>query len=95
MATTISTYRTYNFKDKDPVIDQVRTMWQDSGLKLSAVSEESGVSSTTLYNWFDGDTRRPQSATVEAVGRALGYERRWVKAEIKRWNKQQRKNGKN
>jgi hypothetical protein len=32
-----------------------------------------------MHNWFFGTTRRPQSATLEAAGRALGYKRVWVK----------------
>ena len=39
-------------------------------------SHESGVSTTTLRNWFHGATRRPQFCTVNAVARALGKELR-------------------
>jgi len=72
-------YRTYNFVDKDPVIDILRTAWEDSGLTLDDVAKLSGVSASTLYNWFHGNTKRPQYATVMAVGRALGGDFRWIK----------------
>lgn len=67
------TYRSYSFVDKDPVIDRLRTMVQREGLKYGEVGTISGVSGTTLHNWFEGQTRRPQFATVAAVASALGY----------------------
>jgi hypothetical protein len=70
-------YRTYRYIDKDPVIDKVRTVIQDEGLfkNLRLVHELSGVSRTTLDNWFHGDTKRPTNPTIEAVLTSLGYER--------------------
>jgi hypothetical protein len=71
----IHVYRTYRWIDKDPIIGAVKTVVQDEKLKYSMVHDISGVSSTTLHNWFDGDTRKPQNATVTAVTSALGYVR--------------------
>jgi hypothetical protein len=97
-------YRTYNFIDKDPVIDEMRTLVKDEGLikKLNIVHELSGVSVSTLNNWFAGETKAPQNRTVSAVATALGYERKWEKtktinverelAAAKRWAEQQRQN---
>lgn len=76
---TLKIYRSYNFRDKDPVIDKVRTIVEDSGESYKTIHEESDVSVTTLWNWFEGATKRPQFATVNAVGRALGYELQFVK----------------
>jgi transcriptional regulator with XRE-family HTH domain len=76
--TAISTYKTYSFTDKDPAIDELRTLVQDSEMSYDDISEESGVSTSTLWNWFSGDTRRPHNASLEAVGRALGYRREFV-----------------
>ncbi len=69
-------YRTYNYVDKNPVIDKVRTLIQDEGLfkELKIVHEISGVSTSTLDNWFNGTTRSPQHATIAAVITSLGYE---------------------
>src|ERR1700759_5801634 len=74
-------YRTYNYVDKNPVIDKVRTLVQDEGLikKLAIVHEISGVSTSTLDNWFNGTTRSPQHATIAAVITSLGYEEQFVK----------------
>lgn len=74
-------YRTYRFIDKDPVIDEMRTLLQDEGLikKLDLVHQLSGVSTSTLENWFNGDTVSPQNRTVSAVATSLGYKRAWEK----------------
>lgn len=68
----ISPYRTYLFTDKDPVIDFTRTIFEDSGKSIKEVHEESDVSQTTLWNWFNGKTRKPQWCTMSAVLLALG-----------------------
>ncbi len=64
-------YKTYSFVTKDPVIDLLRTVKDDTKAKIAHISGDSGVSSGTLYNWFSGKTRRPQFATVVAVARAM------------------------
>jgi DNA-binding phage protein len=71
---TVGVYFSYNFIDKDPIIDKMRTAVQDSGLDYKRIHERSNVSTTTLYNWFDGQTRTPRFATVAAVAHALGRE---------------------
>jgi hypothetical protein len=67
------TYKSYSFVDKDPIIDEIRTVYQDSGANYKWVSEHSGVASATLSNWFNGQTKRPQAATINAVLRSLGF----------------------
>ena len=76
---TMNLYRTYSFRNKDPVIDKLRTIKKDTGFTNTEICEASGVSETTLYNWFDGKTRRPQHATIMAVAHAMGYEYNLVK----------------
>jgi len=75
-------YKTYRFKDKDPVIDELRTILQGVA-EVRGVTEahlrktiayDIGMSPNTLWNWFRGATRRPQYASVKAVARALGGE---------------------
>ena len=65
-------YRTYVFTDKDPIIDYTRTAVEDSHNSYGKISELSGVSTTTLYNWYHGKTRRPQFATAAAVLMSCG-----------------------
>lgn len=73
----LNLYKSYNFVDKDPVIDLMRGLIQDQKAAYGRLSYDSGVSEATLRNWFDGKTKRPQFATVAAVMSALGYRMHW------------------
>jgi DNA-binding phage protein len=68
---TLRVYKSYNFIDKDPIIDYVRTKVFANG-GPGKIARASGVTSTTLYNWFNKKTKRPQFATVAAVLIACG-----------------------
>lgn len=76
------------FRSKDPVIDQLRTQLQDKlGRQfkyrdLKQVEEDGGPTATCMADWFWGDTKRPQNATVEAAGRAAGLMRIWVPLKL-------------
>lgn len=74
-------YKSYSFTDKDPIIDKLRTMIKDDGIEHNKLAEQSGVSTATLWNWFYGQTKRPQFATVAAVVRSMGYELEIVRGE--------------
>lgn len=67
------TYKSYNFVDKDPIIDEIRTIYEQSGANYTWIHEHSNVSTGTLTNWFNGTTKKPQAATINAVLRSLGY----------------------
>lgn len=77
-------YKSYLFRGKDPVIDEMRTMMQDKfGEKITnkameEVEHDGGPTSGTIRNWFFGETKRPQNASIEAAGRAIGMKRVWV-----------------
>jgi hypothetical protein len=76
-------YGAYVFKTKDPAIDILRTVVEDhfghrvKNKDLQQISLEGGPSVACMRAWFFGKTRRPQNPTLEAAGRALGYERVW------------------
>jgi hypothetical protein len=77
-------YSAYLFKDKDPAIDVYRTLAQDhfgkrnlSKEDYAEIEQQGGPNRNTVKAWFKGKTKRPQNATLEAAGRALGYERVW------------------
>ena len=72
-------YDTYRFIDKDPVIDEMRTAWRDSGMKVSTVARIANMASATPNSWFGGKTKRPQNASICAFMGALGFEHRWIK----------------
>jgi transcriptional regulator with XRE-family HTH domain len=67
------TYKSYSFVDKDPIIDQVRTIIQDSHMLYKDIAEASGVGKETIRKWLDGGTKKPQAATLNAVLRACGH----------------------
>lgn len=67
------TYKSYNFVDKDPIIDEIRTVYEQSGVNYKWIQENAGVTPATLSAWFSGKTRKPQAATINAVLRAMGY----------------------
>jgi hypothetical protein len=80
-------YRAYFFRGVDPAIQQIRQIINDKQQgkpNLAAIEKAGGPTTTTLYNWMRGKTRRPQNATVEAAGRALGMKRVWVNGEDKK-----------
>jgi hypothetical protein len=82
----MKTYNAYRFKGKDPAIDVYRTLVEDhlgrrvNSKDLGKIEDDGGPGAGTMKAWFFGKTIRPQNATLEAAGRALGYSRKWVKA---------------
>lgn len=77
-------YSSYMFRDKDPAIDEIRTVMQRHYRKnnldkedYNDVAEQGGPTAGCIKAWFEGKTKRPQNATLEAAGRALGFERVW------------------
>lgn len=66
-------YKSYNFKDKDPIIDRTRTVMQDHGATYKQLADDSGLAPSTIYNIFDGPTRFPRHATIAALLGAMGY----------------------
>jgi hypothetical protein len=83
--TSTRTYGAYLFKDKDPIIDETRTLLEDvfgqrvNNKMFVKISEDGGPTVSCMRGWFFGDIRRPKNETIEATGRAVGYRRRWVK----------------
>ena len=78
-------YGAYLFRGKDKAIDEIRTVVEDhfghrvTKKDLSQIAESGGPTSAAMRGGFFGKTMRPQSATLEAAGRALGYRRKWIK----------------
>lgn len=82
----MKTYQSYLFKTKDPVIDELRTLVQDTygerkitHKTLANIEKHGGPSASCMAAWFFGKTLRPQNPTVEAAGRAMGFQRVWRK----------------
>lgn len=66
------TYKSYLFKDKDPIIDAFRTARQKSGKSFKEVHEDSNVTVSTLRGWELGTTRSPKFMTMSAAILAVG-----------------------
>lgn len=64
----------YRWRDKDPIIDLIHTLIDDSGEKVKSIAEKSGVSPGTIHNWIGGKTKKPQAVTVKHVLHAIGYD---------------------
>lgn len=58
--------------DKDPIIDVLRTLKRDTEMTDSQIMGGGGPTTSTLRNWFKGNTKRPQFATVAAAAAAMG-----------------------
>jgi hypothetical protein len=81
---TLRTYRAYNYKDKDPQIDELRTRVEKKfGRRISygmlrECASEGGPTVGCMAGWFFKATRSPKNETLEAAGRAWGFRRKWV-----------------
>jgi len=64
----------YRWRDRDPILDLVNHLVQQSPMTYTQISVSCGVSQSTLRNWDRGKTKRPQAVTVKFVLRAIGYE---------------------
>ena len=66
--------KSYNFVEKKPVIDEMRTLIDHT--EYRRVADEARVSQSTLRNWFSGKTISPRTQTVNKVlatyGKRLG-----------------------
>lgn len=84
MSRTLRVYKSYVFRDKDPVIDEFRTMvektYGEANRKaLHSIRDGGGPSVAAMAGWLFGKTKRPQNPTMEAAGRSMGFKRVWVK----------------
>jgi isocitrate dehydrogenase len=82
--------RTYNFRDKDPVCDELANLVDAAGLRgkknIGKVAMLATVAHGTVDGILYGDTKKPQNATVMAIATAMGFERKWVASADKSWN---------
>lgn len=77
-------YKSYVFKTKDPVIDELRGLVQQTygsvdRKALKQMHLASNVSVGAMHEWFHGKTRQPKNSSTEAAGRALGFKRKWIR----------------
>lgn len=70
---TISVYRSYNFKNKNPIIDLLRTIMQDLGWSCQKLADETGLSHSCVWQIFEGETCDPRHSTVARMAIAFGH----------------------
>ena len=72
MKRTIGLYRSYVFRERDPIIDAFIALRSDAKLSYSQVRKKGGPATATLSAWENGRTKRPQHATIAAAASAIG-----------------------
>lgn len=82
---TIKMYKTYKFKGQDPVLKDFRAFMTEEKFNPKKISTKSNVSKTTIANWLNGKTKRPQFTTLEAASRAMGYTYKRTKMKINKF----------
>ena len=65
-------YKSYVFRDRDPILDALATLREDAKMSFTQVHNKGGPATTTLSAWESGKTKRPQHATVAAAASAIG-----------------------
>lgn len=75
-------YKTYNFKDHDPILDKLATVMEEGSLSWQEVHERSGVHPTTILAYVHRLVKRPRHATIAAVFAAYGYELMPIKSNL-------------
>lgn len=77
-------YLEYSWIDKDPEMDFICSIIEQSGMTLEQIEKESEklghrVSRYTMLGWLYKGVKRPQNCTVSMVAAVCGYERPWRK----------------
>lgn len=82
--------RTYNFRDKDPVCDELANLVDAAGLRgrknIGKVATLASLAHGTVDGILYGETKKPRHDTVMSIGTAMGFERKWVASDAKSWN---------
>ena len=64
-------------EDRLEIFEQIKEIIED--YNFAYLSEESGVSEPTLYNWINGYTKKPRLDTITKVANAVGYRIRLIR----------------
>ena len=70
--------RSYNFIDKHPCVDEIRTWIQDDPHTVNWIASRANLSHSCVKNLLEGQTKRPQNATIDMIGKVFGKKRVWV-----------------
>jgi transcriptional regulator with XRE-family HTH domain len=67
-------YRTVKRNERDPAMLALCGLMREKNLSPKKISLLTNVGESTIDNWDNGKTSRPQHITMTAVARALGHE---------------------
>jgi hypothetical protein len=82
MAGPLKLHRSYNFVEKHSIVDEIRMAIQDSGEPIEYIARSAELNPHTLHAWLSGKTRKPYTASVEKVARALGKRLTLIDGEL-------------
>lgn len=66
--------RSYNFIDKDPECDVMRSLYQKLHIKEADLANLAGLNVTTVKKMFGGETKNPRHSTFAKLAGAMGKE---------------------
>jgi hypothetical protein len=58
--------------DVDPIYAELKALLDRDNRSIWDKANESGLSTTTLYNWRKGKTKRPNGVSLQMAARFLG-----------------------
>ena len=70
---TISSTKSYLFRDKDPIIAVFRELRNKQEMNYAMIERAGGPKAQIMWNWDYGPTIRPSNASMTAALRAMGY----------------------
>jgi len=76
-------YKTYFFRGQDPLLTEAIEKIEDTGTKFGQLSKDSGVSTTTFYNWKKRKSKRTYASTMNAALRGAGMQLKIVNGKGK------------
>jgi hypothetical protein len=59
--------------DKDPLYATLAAEFNDDPRSVWQKANDSGLSTTTIYNWRKGKTKHPSSTSLQMAAKLLGY----------------------
>ena len=65
-------YKTYFYRGQDPLLTEAIEKIMDTGTKIGQLSKDTGVATTTFYNWKKRKSKRTYASTMNAALRGAG-----------------------
>ena len=76
-------YKSYFYRGQDPLLTEAIGRIMATGTKFSKLSKDTGVATTTFYNWKKRKSKRTYASTMNAALHGAGMELKIVKGNGK------------